>query len=882
MFRLRVLGGFALEGPSGTTLSPLPRRRAEATLAVLAVCGDLGCTRERLIALLWPESDEARARQGLRDALANIRHALGPDAVSTGGDRVRLDPAVVGSDALAFSQALAAGRDADAAHGYGGLLLDGFHVDDAPDFERWLDGERSRLAREYAEALERLAEAAERAGAWGEAAGWWARAEEHDPLNSHLALRHAEALVAAGDRANAIKVADAHARRLRDELGLSPDAAFVTAFGEIRRGQGLGPRAPAGAPAAGVTPSAVARPAAAGAEPASVAVPVPDSAAPSVSAARRRRALAYGLGGAALLIALGILAQLLPSGPPTITATDVAQVTNALGVQWQPAISPDGKEVAYVANAFGRAYVAVRSTEQEPGGAELRLSDSSFLCVATPAWTARGDFVRFMGCTARVWRSYETGRLGGAADLEALPAPAGRCCLPGFSPDDARIAFSVGHGLLVARVAGAAPHLIGFHPWGATGQISLAAPRSFAWSPDGRLIAYVYGTGPGASLKSSIWVVGAAGGTPRAVTDADHVNESPAWLDARHLLFVSDRSGARAAYVVEVGPDGARGAARSIPGVADPYSISYAAAARKVAWAKYSVRQDIWSYPLGRPAAISIRDGERVTTGNELTQGVDLSPDGKWLAFSNEARGGFALYRMPVSGGDAVRLTGARWHAWGPRWSPDGREIAFFASERDSSPSVQRIMVVSAAGGEPVALTGATGISNDPAWSPDGLHIAFQAFRGARSEAWIVSRDSVGGAWHGAVQVTHTGCFVRDWAPDGSGVLCDYLDPPMLTLVSPEGRVLWRRDVAPFGLTYAQFARFSRDGRTVYLESSHRDGRHGIWAVPVAGGPPRPVILADDPGHSLPIYPVFSVGRDRLYVPVREPESNIWVAKLQY
>lgn len=881
MFRLRVLGGFALEGPSGETLSPLPRRRAEATLAALAVCGDLGCSRERLVGLLWPESDETRARQGLRDALGAIRHALGPDAVSTGGDRVRLDPAVVRSDVLAFSQALASGRDADAAHGYGGVLLDGFHVDDAPDFERWVDGERARLAREYGEALERLAEAAGQAGAWGEAAGWWARAEEHDPLNSHLALRHAEALVAAGDRANAIKVADAHARRLRDELGLSPDAAFVTAFDEIRRGQGLGPRAPAGARAAGVLPSAVARPAAAGAEPASVAVPVPESAAPSVSAARRRRALAYALGGVALLIALGIVvSQLLPSGPPTIAATDVAQVTNAPGLQWEPAISPDGKDIAYVEGSAGRPYLVLRSAEPAPGGVALRLGDTSLSCVAAPAWTARGDSVRFTGCVAGRWRSYVTGRLGGATQLLALPALASGCCLPGYSADDGRIAFSVGHSLFVARAADSARRLVGFHPWGAAAHISLP-PHSFAWSPDGRLIAYVYGTGPGASLKSSIWVVGAAGGTPRAVTDADHVNESPAWLDRRHLLFVSDQSGARAAYVVEVGPGGPRGAARVIPGIADPLTISYAAAPRELAWAKLSVRQDIWSYPLGRGAAISLRDGGRVTTGNEVIEGLDVSPDGRWLVFSSERSGGFALHRIPASGGEAVSLTDPRWYAWGPRWSPDGTEIAFFASERDSSPAVQRIMVMSAAAGDPVALTNAAGLSNDPAWSPDGLHIAFQSFHGARSEAWIVSRDSVGGAWHDAVQLTHTGCFVRDWAPDGSGVLCDYYGPPSLFLVSPRGRVLWRRDLASFGLAYAQFARFSRDGRTVYLESRGRDGVRGIWAVPVAGGPPRPVILEDDPGHGFSA-PKFAVGRDRLYVAVRESESNIWVTRLQY
>ena len=237
MFRLRVLGGFAVEGASGAAVPPLPKRRAQAALAVLAVCGDLGCTRERLLALLWPESDEASARHGLRDALHAIRRALGPEAVPSSGSHLRLDSSVVGSDAGSFTEALASGRPADAVGVYGGPLLDGFHVDGAPEFERWLDGERTRLAREYGEALKQLATAAEHAGAWGEAAQWWARAVEHDPPNSFLVLQHARVLAAMGDRANAIQVLEEHVRRLREEFDLAPDREILATIERIRRGE---------------------------------------------------------------------------------------------------------------------------------------------------------------------------------------------------------------------------------------------------------------------------------------------------------------------------------------------------------------------------------------------------------------------------------------------------------------------------------------------------------------------------------------------------------------------------------------------------------------------------------------------------------------------
>ena len=303
-FRLRVLGGYALDGTSGAAAPGFPKRRAEAVLAVLAVCGDLGCTRERLLALLWPESEEASARHGLRDALHIIRRTLGAGAVPSAGRLLRLDPAVVASDVGQFSQALSAGRPADAVRLYAGPLLDGFHVDDAAEFERWLDGERARLVREYGEALKQLATAAESAGAWGEAGGWWARAVEHDPLSSHLALQQVRVLAAMGDRANAIKVAEAHVRRLREEFDLEPDREILATIERIRRGE-------LPAQAVAVVP-AVAAPAAVPPSPGAVAPPPQDTARFTGAARRIPRWAPWAAAVAALVLGGAFAAGHLP------------------------------------------------------------------------------------------------------------------------------------------------------------------------------------------------------------------------------------------------------------------------------------------------------------------------------------------------------------------------------------------------------------------------------------------------------------------------------------------------------------------------------------------------------------------------------------------
>ena len=303
-FRLRVLGGYALDGTSGAAAPVFPKRRPEAVLAVLAVCGDLGCTRERLLAMLWPESDDASARHGLRDALHIIRRTLGAGAVPSAGRLLRLDPAIIASDVGQFSQALSAGRPADAVRLYAGPLLDGFHVDDAAEFERWLDGERVRLAREYGEALKQLATAAEAAGAWGEAGGWWARAVEQDPLNSHLVLHQMRVLAAMGDRANAIRVAEGHVRRYREEFDHEPDREVLATMERIRRGEL--PAVPGTVAPATPTPPAVPLPE--GVE----SSPQPLPAPPPAAAKRIPRWVPWAAAAAALVLGGAFAAGHLP------------------------------------------------------------------------------------------------------------------------------------------------------------------------------------------------------------------------------------------------------------------------------------------------------------------------------------------------------------------------------------------------------------------------------------------------------------------------------------------------------------------------------------------------------------------------------------------
>ena len=236
MAYLRVFGGLQLDAPEMALSARALQRKRLALLALLATV-NRRLSREKLTAYLWPESDTERARHQLASSVYELRKALGEQTVQSAGDDVWLDPAELPSDITDFEAAVAAGDHERAVGSYAGPFLDGFFLPDAPEFERWADAERTRLALSYAKALEEVARKREQEGDQFAALEAWRKLAAHEPYNSRILLQLMHALDAAGDRAGALQHARAHVTLLREELGVDPPAEFVAAVEELRQPQ---------------------------------------------------------------------------------------------------------------------------------------------------------------------------------------------------------------------------------------------------------------------------------------------------------------------------------------------------------------------------------------------------------------------------------------------------------------------------------------------------------------------------------------------------------------------------------------------------------------------------------------------------------------------
>jgi tricorn protease len=141
----------------------------------------------------------------------------------------------------------------------------------------------------------------------------------------------------------------------------------------------------------------------------------------------------------------------------------------------------------------------------------------------------------------------------------------------------------------------------------------------------------------------------------------------------------------------------------------------------------FSYADDLWAVP--REGG----DAQRLTSGAGLETDPRFSPDGKWLAFTGEYEGNLDVYVMPAAGGQPRRLT---YHP-GPDsaigWTPDSKRV-LFQSLRDSYSRFARLFTIPVEGGFPEAVP--LPMAHHGSYSPDGSRLAYVPFTLGPAQAW--------------------------------------------------------------------------------------------------------------------------------------------------
>ena len=238
MIEFRTLGTIELLRPDGTlVLSVASRSKALGLLAYLVLSeGDGARRREDVCALLWPDSDESRARNSLNQTLHTLRSSLGNEVVTGGRETVGVDAKRIRCDAVEFRDAIAETKWEKALELYGGELLPGLHVTGSLEFERWLEQERRDLRRTAFDAARRVASTS--AGDDRSTISALRQARKIRPDDDETVRDLMAACQRQGNVAAALHEYDSYRTWLAENVGLEPPEETRKLAGELRSANG--------------------------------------------------------------------------------------------------------------------------------------------------------------------------------------------------------------------------------------------------------------------------------------------------------------------------------------------------------------------------------------------------------------------------------------------------------------------------------------------------------------------------------------------------------------------------------------------------------------------------------------------------------------------
>jgi DNA-binding SARP family transcriptional activator len=128
MLHLKSFGGLSVDIDGLPATGAAQQRKTLGLLALLAVAGERGLSRDKLIATLWPETDAEHGRRLLRQACYALRRDLQAPDLFLGTIQLSLNSAAISTDVESFVRALGANDLELAVSCYPAPFLDGFYL----------------------------------------------------------------------------------------------------------------------------------------------------------------------------------------------------------------------------------------------------------------------------------------------------------------------------------------------------------------------------------------------------------------------------------------------------------------------------------------------------------------------------------------------------------------------------------------------------------------------------------------------------------------------------------------------------------------------------------------------------------------------------------
>jgi Tol biopolymer transport system component/DNA-binding winged helix-turn-helix (wHTH) protein len=450
--------------------------------------------------------------------------------------------------------------------------------------------------------------------------------------------------------------------------------------------------------------------------------------------------LAFGMTGFVLWL---VSERNATSRPPSGEPLPIALYPGEAG---EPALSPDGDQVAFVA---GQGSDAGIHTAVVGGEKSVRLTNNPG--DRSPGWSPDGQQIAFYRVSNEGIGIYTIPALGGT-EHRVYQGPPSTWDAAGlsWSPDGETIAFTEpGKNQIQSRIA--LFSLSDFSTYPLTNPDANHQDLLPSYSPDGSQILFERDNVSGTT--ANIFVIPVAGGNPRPITSDIRSKAGAAWTpDSKEIVFAAfwPSPGARSILWrvpfsggTPVPIAGAFGAAAFAP--------SIARRGHRLVYQQTMIKQSIWRLDLkdekhrrGTPTVLISEIGSKMRP--------HFSPDGKRIAFESDRLGYAEIWACDANGTNCAQLTSLRAVAGSPVWSPDGRYIAFEFHPHEQS----EIYILEVASGQTRLLPTNQGWDNlAPGWSRDGQWLYFASRRGAapfRFQLWKVPID--GGS---PVQVTTKG-----------------------------------------------------------------------------------------------------------------------------